>query len=480
MPTRRSKSKTLTKFVEALDSAQTIDDVMGCVRRELHSFSRVKDPILAFVDSRQNLRVVYYRGREVHEAKMQSPWSQSQDIRFNDLNDSRYLANVFGRPFARLLAIPVRSRRRLDEQKMRVGGVLYLEHALKENETKDFLEFIDHRAQVLSLSLDRLFLEEHLKEASLMWERTFDGLQDPVAIFGAGREILRANRSFTDQLTGVDTNYLFQTRIEHHGREYEVHSYPITFGENEKSAAIINHYVDVTAAVRLQKQLVQGEKMAALGQLAGHIAHELNNPLTGIRSLAQLLIPQADEGANLKNDLVEVERAAERCQDIITNLREFSSGDYEQKQTRVDLNEIVNKTLSLLKIMTRRFELILELARPEVPVFVEAQLTQQVLFNLVKNACQAMGESGRLTISTISRGDEAILSVADTGPGIAPELRPKIFDYFFTTKSVDEGTGLGLSMSRNIIEKLHGRIEFDSEVGAGTVFRVILPLAREA
>ena len=478
MSTHRPSSKNLTKFVEALDSAPTITEVMESVRRELRIFTRVKDPILAFIDSRQTLRVVYYRGRSVHEARVSAPWSQNHEIRFNDVNDSRYLANVFGRPFARLLTIPVRSRRRLDEQKMRVGGVLYLEHSLRESEAKQFLDFINHRAQVLSLSLDRLFLEEHLKEASLMWERTFDGLQDPVVIFGMTREVLRANHSFLEQLDGVTTDDLFQSHLTHREREYEVHSYPITFGENEKSAATINHYVDVTAATRLQKQLVQGEKMAALGQLAGHIAHELNNPLTGIRSLAQLLIPRAGTGTNLKNDLVEVERAAERCQDIIINLREFSSGEYEQKQARVDLNEIVKKTLSLLNIMTRRFELNLELTQPEVPVFVEAQLTQQVLFNLVKNACQAMGETGRLTISTIGHESSAILSVADTGPGIPAELRPKIFDYFFTTKSVDEGTGLGLSMSRNIIEKLGGRIEFDSEMGVGTVFRVVLPLAR--
>ena len=443
---------------------------MACIRAELKSFSRVKEPILAFFDAHHRLKVMFYQKREIQETTVAMPWLRRAEIRFNDRKDSQYLADVFGRPFARLLTIPVQSR-----------GVLYLEHSLRKDETAQFLNFIEDRVQAISIALDRLFLEQQLKDSSLMWERTFDSLQDPVAIFGAGREILRSNRAFSERFASLAvgdlSDELFGAWFQHDGCEYEVHSYPIAVDHDGLPTNIINHYVDVTRSARLKKQLMQGEKMAALGHLAGHIAHELNNPLTGIRSLAQLLIPQAPEGTNLKKDLTEVELAAERCQKIIVNLREFSTAGFEQKQIRVDLNEIVTKTLSLLNSLTRRFELNLNLNQSELPVFVEPHLAQQVLFNIVKNACEAMGETGRLTVSTNQKENLAVVSVEDTGPGIAPELHAKIFEFFFTTKSIGEGTGLGLSMSRSIVEKFGGRIELNSRAGKGATFRVELPLA---
>ncbi len=443
---------------------------MVCIRAELKSFSRVKEPILAFFDAHHRLKVMYYQKREIQEATVAAPWLRRAEIRFNDRKDSQYLADVFGRPFARLLTIPVQAR-----------GVLYLEHSLRRDETDEFLNFIEDRVRALSIALDRLFLEQQLKDSSLMWERTFDSLQDPVAIFGAGREILRSNRAFSERFANLAaselSDELFGARVHHGGCDYEVHSYPIAVGHDDRPTNVINHYVDVTRSIRLKKQLMQGEKMAALGHLAGHIAHELNNPLTGIRSLAQLLIPQAPGGTNLKNDLIEVELAAERCQKIIVNLREFSTAGFEQKQVRIDLNDIVTKTLSLLNSLTRRFELSLNLSQKDLPVFVEPHLAQQVIFNIVKNACEAMGESGRLTISTNREQNMAVISIGDTGPGIAPELHAKIFEFFFTTKSIGEGTGLGLSMSRSIVEKFGGQIELSSQVGEGATFRVELPLA---
>ncbi len=489
MSTQRSRKandqdaniKKLVKFIENLGSARTVDDVMVRIRAELKNFARVKEPILAFADAHHRLRLTFYQKGSIHEKTVTAGWSRRPDIRFNDVKDSQYLANIFGRPFARLLAIPIRSRRRRSDQKSKADGVLYLEHSLKKEEVATFLKFIEDRVEAMSSALDRLFLEQQLKDSSLMWERTFDSLQDPVAIFGSDGEILRANRAFSEQLANLSVDGLFDETIQHDGREYEVHSYPISVGHTDRPSNTISHYIDVTRSTRLKKQLMQGEKMAALGQLAGHIAHELNNPLTGIRSMAQLLIPQAPEGTNLKSDLIEAEIAAERCQKIITNLREFSTAGFEQKQIRVDLNDIVTKTLSLLNSLTRRFELIVELSSSEVPIFVEPHLTQQVIFNIVKNACEAMTDSGQLVVKTYAAKDNsgesiAAVSIEDSGPGIAPELREKVFEFFFTTKAVGEGTGLGLSMSRSIVERFGGRIEFDSTIGKGTTFRVLLPL----
>jgi signal transduction histidine kinase len=213
--------------------------------------------------------------------------------------------------------------------------------------------------------------------------------------------------------------------------------------------------------------------------LAGHIAHELNNPLTGVRSLAQILVEQAPEGSTLKQDLKEVETAAERCQEIIKNLLDFSSGGFESQQVKVSLAEIVQRTLPLLKTLISRFDTHIDLSAEPDTVFVQPQLLQQVVFNIVKNAAQAMGDTGELRVQTNfdSARSEVSLSIADSGGGIPPEIQKQIFDFFFTTKSAGQGTGLGLSMSQSIVERFNGRIELSSEVGKGSQFKIVLPYA---
>jgi signal transduction histidine kinase len=211
--------------------------------------------------------------------------------------------------------------------------------------------------------------------------------------------------------------------------------------------------------------------------LAGNIAHELNNPLTGIRSLAQVLIAELPIG-QLSDDIREVEKAAERSQKIIENLLDFSKGEGEDKQQRISLNEIVRRTLPMIKTAMREHRSEILLSEEDAPVRVEPHLMQQVVFNLVNNACQAMKDPGTITIETEMRpGDrQCALHVRDTGVGIPPEIIDAIFEPFFTTKEKGQGTGLGLSMSRSIIEKFGGDITVKSKVGEGTVFTVVLPV----
>jgi two-component system NtrC family sensor kinase len=259
-------------------------------------------------------------------------------------------------------------------------------------------------------------------------------------------------------------------------------SYPIRLAEDSVSTNVINHYVDVTNSRELHGRMIQSEKMAAIGLLAGNIAHELNNPLTGIRSLAQVLVVDENvpKEGTLRDDIHEVEKAAERSQKIIENLLDFSKGGTEEKQVRISLNEIVRRTLPMLKTAMREHRSEIRLSEIEGDVRVEPHLMQQVVFNLVNNACQAIQETGTISIETeIVKADNKtwfVLRIDDTGPGIPPDIIESIFEPFFTTKEKGQGTGLGLSMSQSIIQKFGGTISVQSEIGLGTKFTVRLPL----
>jgi signal transduction histidine kinase len=228
--------------------------------------------------------------------------------------------------------------------------------------------------------------------------------------------------------------------------------------------------------------MIQSEKMAAVGLLAGNIAHELNNPLTGIRSLAQVLLQEVPKDGTLRDDISEVEKASERSQKIIENLLSFSKGESDQRQVLISLNEVIRRTLPMLKTALREHRSEMLLGEDEPQVKIEPHLMQQVVFNLVNNACQAMKNPGAVTVKTETETDSdgrlwSSIHVIDTGEGIPPDIIDSIFEPFFTTKEKGQGTGLGLSMSRSVIENFGGTISVTSIVREGTHFVVRVPVA---
>lgn len=231
----------------------------------------------------------------------------------------------------------------------------------------------------------------------------------------------------------------------------------------------------MTQSVDLQSKVVQGEKMAAVGLLAGNIAHELNNPLTGIYSLAGLILDDLEKETNSYKDLVEVRDAAARCQRIIKDLLEFSSVGAESTTGVVSVNEMISKTLPLLKMAMRTHNCEIVLNDVDLKVECNPQLLQQVIFNLVNNACQAMDEGGKLRVESTMVDGEAQILISDTGPGIPEDIKEFIFDPFFTTKEEGKGTGLGLSMSRSVIERFGGSLSLREGREEGCEFIISLP-----
>jgi signal transduction histidine kinase len=261
---------------------------------------------------------------------------------------------------------------------------------------------------------------------------------------------------------------------------YEVSSYPISQSQSGKGTSVVNQYKDVTNSRQLYAKLLQNEKMGAIGLLAGNIAHELNNPLTGIRSLSQILISQTADQPQLNSDLKEIEKASARSQQIIRNLLEFSSGTTNTSRL-ITMEEIFEKTQPMLKTITRNLRTDIQLATQGAQVLVEPQLIQQVIFNLIQNASQALEgrkQPGMLTIRSTLMSDGFVeFSIRDNGPGIPKEMQQKIFEPFFTTKAEGQGTGLGLSLSRDIMKRFGGDLLLKSESEDGAHFILRLPIA---
>ena len=226
--------------------------------------------------------------------------------------------------------------------------------------------------------------------------------------------------------------------------------------------------------------MLQSEKLAVIGHLAGNIAHELNNPLTGIKSLTEVLTAEVESGSQIHGDLEEVHKAAIRCQNIIKSLMLFSSDNPSANKKVLSINDQVKISLTLLKSAMRTLNVKINLTEKEANILVVPELFVQVLFNLIQNACQATPDSGHIEVTTLVEGATVVFKVKDSGCGIAKEIMSEIFTPFFTTKKKNHGTGLGLSMSQGVIESFGGKIIANSTQGVGSEFIIRLPKSQEA
>ncbi|NLW34283.1 sensor histidine kinase [Syntrophorhabdus aromaticivorans] len=226
-----------------------------------------------------------------------------------------------------------------------------------------------------------------------------------------------------------------------------------------------------------EAELVRANKLSALGELAGSIAHEIKNPLISIQGFARR-IEQTGDREKVERYAKFIEKEADRLSQVLARLLAFSRME-EPRADPVNMNDIVDDTVLFMEHHLTRFksvEVVVEKEPNLVPVRADRIHIQQTVVNIVMNAAQAMPDGGKIRISTGRDDTHVFISIADTGTGIKEEDLDRIFEPFFTTKDRGEGTGLGLSLCKKLIEANHGRIEVESKAGEGAIFKIMIPV----
>ena len=361
----------------------------------------------------------------------------------------------------------------------------------------------------MAVANSRLF--EMVRRSTEEWETAFDALTEGLCVVGWAGQILRANRALA-QLAGVPVETLIgadfttavmesapistellaaaqrlerpgpiELRRESDGRQLRLTASPVWGPGAEGSLAILVE--DVTEQRALEGQLIQNEKMASIGQLVSGVAHELNNPLTSIAGLAELLLePAMRVPEPTREHLRVIHDQAERAARIVRNLLTFARPSSIAREI-VDLNDVVGRTALLIsyELRLRGIDLERRLDAEPVRVMGDRYELQQVLLNLLTNAVHAVAglppeRPRRIVLATARTDGRAILLVRDTGTGVSPELVPHLFTPFFTTKDPGQGTGLGLSVSYGLVEAHEGRLSYRRVPEGGAEFTVSLPL----
>lgn len=227
----------------------------------------------------------------------------------------------------------------------------------------------------------------------------------------------------------------------------------------------------------LKAQLIQSEKMASLGQLAAGVAHEINNPLTGVLTSGHLLLKRCKSDNPDKEDFEIIVNETTRCREIVRGLLDFARQSSPQITT-VDLTKLINDTISIMEnqFHVKNIKLIKKLKENIPEIMLDVNQIEQVFVNILLNSIEAMTEGGTILITSECDQHLVYITFQDTGYGISEENIGKIFDPFFTTKSGKKGTGLGLSVSYGIIKKHNGTIEVKSKINEGTTFIIELPI----
>lgn len=344
------------------------------------------------------------------------------------------------------------------------------------------------------------------------WETCFDSLAEGIVLLDSEGTIRRANRAFADMLdadlAGLEGKELAAVMAERCGKRPDeclitdalqtgigqrgesalagrvcTQTVNPIFDEHGQVTGCVFVLRDVTEGRRLQQQLTQSARMAAVSHLVSGAAHEINNPLMGVTGIAELILARGDIDDKLSGDVERVLHEARRASGIVKHLLAYVSTGAGQP-CEVEINNLVREAVDLKEYNLKTSHVAFEVSLNQEPLLVTAEPDQlkQVFFHLIDNAEQALlkKENGRLLKVMTEAGDSAVrIHFIDNGPGVAPDVADSIFDPFFTTRTVGEGTGLGLTMSYSTAREMSGRLWLEENTNGGAHFILELPLAGE-
>jgi len=356
---------------------------------------------------------------------------------------------------------------------------------------------------------DQRKLEKKIRQSKRNLEAIFDGIRDQLSIQAPDYQILRVNRAVIERYQTTFEKLINQKCYEayfqrsqpcekcpisitietkqpatsimkssENNTTMQVFSYPI-LDEKGNLLSAIEYVKDITEEQRLQEQLIQSEKLAGIGILASGVAHEINNPLSGIIGMAEIALEEEDPTKN-ESYLRDILNCAQRISEIVKGLRSYSRAAKKEELCLVDLNEVLEETLKMVRLVAQKTPVeVIKRFQPIEKIEANTGEIQQVFTNLITNAFQAMdGKGGELVLSTRPLEDSIEVQVSDHGMGIPQKFLNRIFDPFFTTKKSGEGTGLGLNIVYRIVTKHEGTIDVESREQIGTTFTIKFPIRR--
>ena len=366
--------------------------------------------------------------------------------------------------------------------------------------------------QQIGLTIESLHNMQNLRQSTKLLQSVFDGISDPLILLAPDGSLQMANQSFLlrnklnmDEVIGKNIDAfasvqecLFSGQLERldlhtekqHTKEIQLEDgsifvisfYPI-LNRDHSIQAIVCLAKDVTTIKETEQRIQQTEKLVAVGQLAAGVAHEINNPLGVILCHTDILKENNGDNEETYNDINTIERHAENCKRIVADLLDFSRSGNSQIERRLEsVNTAIESVLSMVgqQFKKNHITLTCDLDNTLPNCLMDSRRIQQVLVNLIMNSVHAVGNKGKIAITTRTKKNHVLIEIEDDGPGINKEILDKIFNPFFSTKEPGQGTGLGLSVSYGIIREHDGEIRVQSTPGQSTCFTIILPLSEKS
>lgn len=529
-----SEQKALYRIGIMLSSAREMNEVFQTIVRSGLEITNTPAGSLALYDAEKNeLELTAVYGFSPEFSSKATRWkvrpggltskilSQKEPVVVPDIKEESSMDTrvIMAEGIRSLVATPLTTENR-------IVGILYVDDYKPRNFTRRDISILGLLATQATIAIEKAKIQEQLELKNQELKHTMDYLQnildnsaDMIITTDIENNVVEFNKC-AEEILGYSQNEIsgkplaglfanpdhFRMLLEKIKHEGKVSNQETQFLTKEMKAVDISLTLsqlkdttgnmigtvgiskDITEFKRTQAQLIQAGKLAGIGQLAAGIAHEINNPLSGVLGYAKRLMKKAEDEELRKIPTFEtfpremklIVDSALRCKRIIEGLLKFSRTS-ETESMNVNVNEVIEESLVLFgnQLSSHNVELNKVLS-PRIPaICANHTQIQQVFTDIIINALQAMPQGGKLTIITRPVNSSAVeIEFTDTGEGITKENLTKIFEPFFTTREPGKGTGLGLYMIYRILQNHHGRIDVKSEVGKGATFTITLPCSR--